>query len=143
MWALRLNLRNSYKLKIAAPSKCNVYAYVHIQAVYQRALRSAKNISRKAFCNSNMNKNIFGELKKLTNPSVNCTTPSELVIDGKKISDPTDILSAFSTHFFPTNSSDELLHKSIIVETNSFCDLPLPPDDMLMICFSNRCRTSV
>ena len=40
------------------------------------------------------------------------------------------ILSAFSTHFFPTNSSDELLHKSIIVETNSISDLPLPPDEL-------------
>ena len=129
LWALRLNLRNSYKLKIDSPTKCNVDAYVHIKAVYQRSLRSAKKDSWKAY-SSNMNNDIFGELKKLANPSVSNSTPSELVVDGNKISNPTEILSAFSTHFFPANSPDDKLHKSVIDETNSFCDIPLPSDEV-------------
>jgi len=77
-----------------------------------------------------MNNDIFGELKKLANPSVSNSTPSELVVDGNKISNPTEILSAFSTHFFPANSPDDKLHKSVIDETNSFCDIPLPTDEV-------------
>ena len=130
LWALRARLKASYKLKRQDPSQCNITAYIHNKAVYQRALRTEKKESWKSFCNLNLNGDIFGELKALTNSSPPITFPNELTIDGLTISDHSDILSAFSSNFFPVNPPDSLSHKIVSDSVKAFCDVPLASPDI-------------
>ena len=94
-------------------NKHNITTSQQNKAVYQRALRAEKKESWKSFCSRNLNGDIFGELKTLTNSSPPITFPSELSIDGVIISDHSDILSAFRSHFFPVNPPDNLSHKIV------------------------------
>jgi hypothetical protein len=101
MWSLRKKLKVAYKLSRESPSQGNRDAYSHLKAEYQRTLRAGKKESW------NLNGDIFGELKKLTLSTPLNNHPSELIIDGVSITDPKDILSAFISHFFPTNPPDD------------------------------------
>ncbi len=123
-------LKASYKLKRQDPSECNINDYIHNKAVYQRALRTEKKESWKSFCNRNLNGDIFGELKSLTNSSPPITFRNELTIDGLSISDHSETLSAFSSNFFPVNPPDNLSHKIVSDSVKAYCDVPLASPDI-------------
>ena len=110
-------------------NKHNITTSQQNKAVYQRALRAEKKESWKSFCSRNLNGDIFGELKTLTNSSPPITFPNELAIDGVIISDHSDILSAFSSHFFPVNPPDSLSHKIVSDSVKTYCDVPLASSD--------------
>jgi len=129
LWELRSKLKASYKLKRLDPSLCNITAYTQNKAVYQRALRAEKKESWKSFCSRNLNGDIFGELKTLTNSSPPITFPNEQSIDGVIISDHSDILSAFSSHFFPVNPPDSLSHNIVSDSVKTYCDVPFASSD--------------
>jgi hypothetical protein len=117
-------------LKRLDPSLCNITAYTQNKAIYQRALRAEKKESWKSFCNRNLNGDIFGELKLLTNSSPPITFPNKLTIDGVNISDHSEILSAFSSHFFPVNPPDSLSHKIVSDSVKTYFDVPLASSDI-------------
>ena len=129
LWVLRSKLKALYKLKCHEPSLCNITAYTQQKAAYQRSLRAEKKESWKSFCNRNLNGDIFGEIKTLTNSSPPITFPNELLIDGISISDHSEILSAFSSHFFPVNPPDSPSHKIISDSVKNYCDVPLASSD--------------
>jgi hypothetical protein len=133
LWALRAKLKASYKLKRWDPSQCNITAYIHNKAVYQRALRTEKKESSKSFCNRNLNGDIFGELKSLINSSPPITFPNELTIDGLTISDHSDILSAFSSNFFPVNPPDNLTRLCQTLSSLIVTCLSPPPTFMSLL----------
>jgi hypothetical protein len=58
------------------------------------------------------------------------TFPNELTIDALNISDHSDILSAFSSHFFPNNPPDNLSHKIVSDSVKGNCDAPLASPDI-------------
>ncbi|EFX70000.1 hypothetical protein DAPPUDRAFT_113108 [Daphnia pulex] len=89
LWALRSNLRDSYKLKRESPFQQNIDAYIK-KALYQRGLRSSKKESWKSFCNDNLNKDIFGEIKKI----VSFSPPDSILLLSHKIA--YDSATAFS-----------------------------------------------
>jgi hypothetical protein len=124
LWALRSNLRDSYKLKRESPFQQNIDAYIK-KALYQRGLRSSKKESWKSFCNDNLNKDIFGELKKLVSFSPPNSIPNGLIIDGAHISDPLKFFLPFSSNFFPVISPNSLSHKIAYDSTMAFSDEPL------------------
>jgi hypothetical protein len=125
MWALRSNLGESHKLKRESSSQNNIDAYIKQKALYQRALRSSKKESWKSFCNYNLNKDIFGEFKKIVSSSPPNSIPNELIINCVHISNPSEILSAFSYHFFPVSSPDYSSHKIAYDNAKAFSDEPL------------------
>jgi hypothetical protein len=133
MWSLRKKLRDAYKLSRESPSQGHRDAYSHLKAEYQRTLRAGKKESWKSFCSNNLNGDSFGELKKLTLSTPVNNHPSELLIGEVSITDPKDILSAFSSHFFPTNPPDDSFHKSALLSSTTFCEAPLSSTEYFVL----------
>lgn len=69
--------------------------------MYKKTLRKSKEMAFEKFCTTNMNKNLFKSMKTLSASQNKCQMPSELIINGKLITDEEDIVKELSISFFP------------------------------------------
>ena len=68
LWSLHHDLRTAYKNRSLLKSPEAELEYRLIKSKNQQALKSHKSASWKDFCSANFNGDIFGALKKITQP---------------------------------------------------------------------------
>ncbi len=125
LWALRHQLRRAYQARRYFPSVANIESYRNLKSAYQKRLRQCKTESWKEFCSNNLNGDLFGSLKKIAGDSTGLCPPL-IKIDGSNCTDPSKMLNAFSTAFFP--ALPPLTTSSLVLETEvrQNVDEPLP-----------------
>ena len=125
---LKSSLRNASEEKRSNKSDESVEAYRLAKQVYQRELRKAERECWENMCSTELNSDLFAGLKKIANPSSQPPgPPSSLVHEGVSLTEPAEILKAFSSGFFPSAVSDSEQHTSVVSEvSNSLAELTSP-----------------
>jgi hypothetical protein len=61
--------------------------YYSAKRVYQKMLRKSKDKAFEIYCTTNMNKDLFKSLKTLSSSQINSQMPTELIVEGKSITE--------------------------------------------------------
>ena len=101
LWSLRHDLRAAYKNRSLLRSPEAELEYRLIKSKYQQALRSHKRASWKDFCSANFNGDIFGALKKITQPPPSNGLPQKLSSLGLVFKSQKQIIQCLADNFFP------------------------------------------
>jgi len=123
LWGMRNRLRSAYNkakedLRNSVQSLA-VVSYRHLKSEYQRELRRAEQSSFKKF-STDLNENLGAALKAIQTDNLPVGGfPSRLIVNGKELTDPTDILTAFGEHFFPLDPPTEDIHQPIVDAANA------------------------
>ena len=104
LYGLRHQLRKVQRIFKIAPNEENLKTAREAKASYQRLNRKSKWENWKEFCTNNFNSDPFGSLRKLINHKRSMDNKiSELLVDGKSITNPREILAHLGNHFFFRN----------------------------------------
>ena len=101
LWSIRHDLRAVYKNRSLLRSPEAELEYRLIKSKYQQALRSHKRASWKDFCSANFNGDIFGALKKITQPPPSNGLPQKLSSLGSVFKSQKQIIQCLADNFFP------------------------------------------
>ena len=118
LWGLRHKLRTSFKTKNKKPCASNELNYKKAKADYQREIRRQKRESWIQFCSKNMNKDIFGSLKRIADPASNRPSiPDRLLVNNIPTANKSEIVAILTQNFFPKsktlNSEQQVLCDSV------------------------------
>jgi hypothetical protein len=70
--------------------------------MYQKVLRKSKGKAFENFCTINMNKDLFKSLKTLSISQNTSQVPTELVVDGRSMTEEEEIIKELGKSFFPS-----------------------------------------
>lgn len=100
--SLRSRARAAYKTWSRLKTPANKVEFKECKASYQRELRREKRNSFKLLCANSSDKEIFSTLRSLSGKKKTTPHPSAVEINGSLATDPTAIIAACATHFFPS-----------------------------------------
>ena len=130
LWALRHKLKAAQKKWYADKSEASKVAKIIAKSTYQKAIRNAKSSTwMKLSITLNNDRNAAIKFVTQTEPSVDL--PSQISVNDKIITNPTDILNECARHLFPPDPPSNSAHREVekcAKEISSSCDTEPPPD---------------
>ncbi len=112
--SLRQKLRHCLKTSHTNPNVINVANYKPAKAAYQRAIRRSKNESFQNFYSNNMNRDLFGGIKRFSGCHGAPSIPNKLVANGQTITEGSKIINLLADSFFPKEKALSASHKSVV-----------------------------
>ena len=82
--------------------------------MYQRVLRKSKGKAFENFCTINMKMDLFKSLKTLSISQNTSQVPTELVVDGRSMTEEEEIIKELGNSFFPAPKPIGLEQEEII-----------------------------
>ena len=117
---LKSNFRNASEEKRENKTDETVERYRVAKQIYQRELRQAEKKSWEDLCSKELNTDLFTGLKKIaTAHSQLPGPPSSIVHDGVTLTEPAEILKAFSAGFFLSDSANSENHSAVVSEVEN------------------------
>ena len=96
---------------------------------YQRAVRWARAKSFRDFCTDNMNEKLHTALNQIAGGGEKESGPSELRLNGKIETEPTVIMEALASCFFPEEGSSSEQHTETIEAAAHYCNTEESTED--------------
>ena len=116
---LRNSARHCHRILSRSNTNDNRSNYKNARAIYQKALRSAKNKSFADFRTAATTTDTFKALSEFTNNKKTISFPDTLIINGIPTSDPSTIINGCADHFFPSPMQSSCYHDDLESNCNT------------------------
>ena len=95
-------------------------AFFSLKRNYQKLLRKSKDKAFQRFCTIDLNKDLYKGIKKISASQTKSQVPTELIVDGRSITEEEEILEQLSTSFFPSPKDIGPEQKKVIQDFDNY-----------------------